>query len=275
MKNLLAFFRGKRLGDISSFDVERYKAKRRQDLHPIRKTPVAPASINRELALLKHLFTLAIQWGKARTNPVKGVKLFREENTVDRILTPEEERHLLEATSPTLKPILLTALYTGMRLGEVLGLTKDRVDFREGVITVTHTKNGRVRRVPMNKPLTDLLRDAINKASPEVPWVFARREGQPIKSVREAFEGACRRAGITGLRFHDLRHTAGTRMSLAGVDLPTVKEILGHATILTTLRYAHPTSERRRRAVEALASGQYMDSKGEKGLTAVARSVVK
>ena len=86
-------------------------------------------------------------------------------------------------------------------------------------------------------------------------YVFiSTRTGKPLCDVRKPFFEACDKAKIKGLRFHDLRHTAATWMVMAGVDLVTVSEVLGHSDIKMTLRYAHPTPENRRRAVDALAA---------------------
>ncbi|MGH9787608.1 MAG: tyrosine-type recombinase/integrase, partial [Candidatus Acidiferrales bacterium] len=242
--NLSCAFGGKRLAEIRSLDVEQYKL--------MRYEKAKPATVNREVALLKHMFNLAIQWEYTLDNPTRGVKLLREDNIVERILSPEEEERLLAEAHPGLKPVLITALNTGMRLGELLSLTWADVDLSRRLITVRHTKNGRVRRLPINDGLLEALK-ALHRKSSKAEYVFcSRRNGDRRKSVRTTFETAIRRAGISKLRFHDLRHTFATRLVAAGVDIVTVKELMGHRDISMTMRYAHSAPERSLDAVRRL-----------------------
>jgi len=165
-----------------------------------------------------------------------------------------EAGRLLEAAAPHLKPILTVLLNTGMRRSEALKLTWRDADHRKKLITITpeNSKSGRGREIPINSLAAETLR----ALGPGLPGgrVFLGPESKGIADIKTAFKTACRRAGILDLRFHDLRHTAATYMVMGGVDLVTVKEILGHSTIEMTMRYAHPTPENKRRAVEVLAS---------------------
>jgi len=232
------------LAEIRPLDVENYKIERLQK--------AKPATVNREVALLKRMFNLAYQWDFALENPVKGVKLLREDNLIERILQPEEEPLLFAEAHPDLRPILVAALNTGMRLGELLSLQWPDVNLPQRVITVRKTKNGRLRRIPINNPLLHTLA-SLKQQLPQSEYVFpSPRSGQRRRSVRTAFEAARRRAGLTDLRFHDLRHTFATRLVAAGVDLVTVKELLGHQDISMTLRYAHASPERSLDAVRRL-----------------------
>jgi len=131
--------------------------------------------------------------------------------------------------------------------GELLRLRWDQVDLQTGVITIHHTKSGRIRHVPMN----DLVRRVLRSRSGSEGPVF-RFLGDPVNDLKNSFRGAIRRAGIPPCRFHDLRHTFATRLAMGGIDLPTVKELLGHASITTTMKYAHPTPEHRKSAVDIL-----------------------
>ena len=177
-----------RLADITPLALERYKRHRKED-------GVSGVTINRELAFLKNLFSKAIDWGKATENPVKQVRLYREENARTRFLTEEEEASLLACCSPQLKPLVMTALHTGFRASELLSLTWQDVDFRRGVVTVRagYAKNGEARSVPMNDTLTMLLKSAKLHAA-EGERVFCNRHGQPYRSFRTAFERAVRKA---------------------------------------------------------------------------------
>jgi integrase len=126
-------------------------------------------------------------------------------------------------------------------------------DFRRGVVTVRagYAKNREARSVPMNDTLTMLMKSAKLQAA-EGGWVFRNRHGQPYRSFRTAFERAVRQAGIQDFTFHDLRHTFASRLVMAGVDLPTVKELLGHKDITMTLRYAHLSTDHKQAAVKKL-----------------------
>jgi integrase len=243
---LEATFGHQRLTDISPLDIERYKRQRQG-------TGVTGVTINRELAFLKNLYSKALEWGKVSENPVKKVRLYREDNARTRFLTDEEEASLLPCCGPQLKPLVVTALHTGFRASELLSLTWQDVNFRRGVVTVRagYAKNGEARSVPMNNTLTMLLKSGRLNAA-EGDRVFCNRHGRPYRSYRTAFETAVRRAGIEDFTFHDLRHTFASRLVMAGVDLPTVKELLGHKDITMTLSYAHLSSDHKQAAVRRL-----------------------
>jgi integrase len=127
------------------------------------------------------------------------------------------------------------------------------VDFRRGVIAVRagYAKNGEARSVPMNNTLTTLLKSAkVDGAAGK--RVFCSRAGTPYHSFRNAFESAVRAAGIEDFTFHDLRQPFASRLVMAGVDLPTVKELLGHKDISMTLGYSQLSHGHRQTAVEKL-----------------------
>ena len=241
LKPLLAFFKHRNLSDITPDSIEKYKAKRREE--------VSLATVNRELACLKTLFTKAVEWDKTDSNPVKKVKLYKENNIKERILTLEEEKKLLDAAAPHLKDILTIALNTGMRRNEILGIKWKNINFAKGYIHIEDSKSGKSRKVPMNYTVFNMLKE-MDKSREFI--FFNRKTKSPIKNVKTAFRTACDDSEITNLRFHDLRHTAATRMIESGVDLVTVSKILGHSSIQMTMRYAHPTPENMRRAVEKL-----------------------
>jgi integrase len=234
------------LEEIDSLAVERLKVGRL-------KEGVSKARVNRNLALLKKMFNLAIDWGYAKENPVRRVKLFSEkDNLKERILTEEEEKSLLEAASAHLKPIVKTALHTGMRRGEILGLEWDQVDLGKRMIRVTRTKSGKSRFIPINDLLFEEL-EILKKTNGLSKNVFLNPEGKgPLADVKTAFKAASRRAGIKGLRFHDLRHTFASRLVERGVDIITVKDLLGHHSVVTTQRYTHSNADQKRKAVQNL-----------------------
>jgi integrase len=172
----------RRLAKISAFDLERYRRNRKQ-------AGKSDVTINRELAFLRNLFSMAITWGKVTENPVKKIKFAREKNQRIRFLTHEEEARLLDQCGPQLKPLVVTALHTGFRRSELLSLTWQDVDFRRKVITVraAYAKNGESRSVPMNEILLSTLKTCkINH--PPGEHVFWTHKGTPYRSYRSAFE---------------------------------------------------------------------------------------
>lgn len=268
-KHLVGFFGAYRLNQINAEMVERYKMHRRSEIMARPKylgrepRDIPMATINRELVCLKHMFNMAIKWGKTEHNPVRGVKLFKEDNVVERFLSDGEVEALLDASSQHLKDIILIALNTGMRLGEILNLKWEQVDSQQGYIAVTRTKSGKQRKIPINQSVHNVL---INRSKDGI-FIF-HQAGKPYGAVKTAFKNALRRSGIGYCRFHDLRHTFATKLVLSGVSLPVVKELLGHASIETTMRYAHPTPESKKQAVGMLdwqkvdSSGHYLDTPG-------------
>jgi integrase len=248
-KSLGAFFKGYKLAKITPFLIERYRIERGKKVARMSKKPIAKATINREMAVLKAMFNMAIRDRATDTNPVKAVKFFKEDNKKERILTSEEIQRLLVECNGHLRPIIILALNTGMRLREILYLKWSDVDFNRNIIVVTQTKSNKNRSIPMN----GLVIETIKNIKRNSEYLFCDTEsGKPFDSIKTTFGKALIRAGLVDVRFHDLRHTAATMMVMGGVDLVTVKEILGHSSIEMTMRYAHPTTEGKMNAVRAL-----------------------
>lgn len=232
-------------------------AKDIDDFKSIRLQQVKPATVNRELAALRHLFYLAEKWDKFYgKNPVAKSGLLKEDNLQERILSFDEEKLLIQNSSPHLVPILITALNTGMRKMEVLTLTWDDIDFDKNYLTIRKdiSKSKKTRRIPINSKLRSILLKKKIKTQ-QSGYVFLTNEGLPYSpknpsALKRAFGTACKKAGIEGLRFHDLRHTAATRMIENTGNIVAVSKILGHADIKTTMRYAHPEQS----LIEALES---------------------
>jgi integrase len=145
--------------------------------------------------------------------------------------------------------INLAALNTGMRKGEILSLKWTNVDFKNGVIVVEGTKNGEIRKIPMNQKLTVTLESG--KRASRGEYVFSD-DGKPYGDVKTGWWSALKKAKIEGFRFHDLRHTFGSGLGMAGVDIRTIQELMGHKDIKMTMRYSHPTPERKKNAVKIL-----------------------
>lgn len=244
VKALMNHFRYLKISQVTSLLIEDYKRKR---LEEKRK----PGTVNRELSCLKHMLNLAKKWKLIRENPADDVKLLKEEKKEMRVLSEAEAELLIDAAAPYLKPILLVALNTGMRQGEILSLKWDDIDFVHYNINVRNTKSGKDRDVPMNL----LVAETLKKLKRNCEFVFEnpRRHGKRIKDISWSFKKALRESGIEKLRFHDLRHSAASWMVVkCGIDLVTVSEILGHSDIKITMVYCHASQESKRRAVEGL-----------------------
>jgi integrase len=241
MKNLLPFFGDKLLKEITPALVETYRQKRLAE--PSGRTPTtltAPATVNREIACFKTIFSKAIKNGKAERNPAQGVKLLKENNERDRVLSPEEYTLLLAACPAHLKPIVKVAYRKAMRQGEILHLTWGQVDLKEGFIRLNpeHTKTNEGRLVPLNRELVDMFK-AMPRGLPQTP-VFTY-QGQPVTWIRKAFLSACQKAGIADFTFHDLRHTAINNWRLAGHDYLCIMAASGHKT-MSVFKYYNTVS---------------------------------
>jgi len=248
IKHLCGFFKNKSLQDITSLDVEKYKQKR------IGK--VSPNTVNRELACLKHIFNKAKEWGRLKENPISSVKLFKTDNRRIRYLSREEIAKLLKNSPENLKSIIIFALNTGMRKGEILNLKWEDIDLSQRLIYVVETKNREVREIPVNDTVLGILEQL--RKNTNGPYVFCKKDGNPYKDIRGTFQSALKKAGIKDFRFHDLRHTFASHLVMAGVDLKTVQELLGHKSFQMTLRYSHLCPDHKRRAVNTL--GRRLDT---------------
>ncbi len=264
IKVLKRWFEGKHLHEITPLLVNKFKVERRQE--------VSPATTNRGLACLKCMFNKAKEWGKFNgDNPVTKVKCFKENNQRVRFLEKEEIDTLLANSNEPLRSIIIVALNTGMRKGEILGLKWRDCDFHRGLIRLTNTKNNESRTVPMNDRVKEVL-IKVRKHS-ESPYIFCHKDGKPYGDIKKSFFTACIGAGIikiskqgkktiilepkgTKFRFHDLRHTFASHLVMSGVDLNTTRELLGHKSIAMTIRYSHLSPDAKRRAVDIL--GQRM-----------------
>lgn len=203
------------------------------------------ATVNRELAYLRRLFNIAERNGWVTKNPFKkGDALIHTSDEVkrERILTPAEERNLLSHCTGRrthLKPLIVAAIDTGCRQGELFKLRWSDVNFATGVITIRafNTKTMRERSVSLTNRLRSELITLIKRETKSDELVFG------IKAdVRGSFRRTCKEAGLVGLRFHDLRHTHATRLDELGFSLAKIGGQLGHTVVQTTLRYVNRDS---------------------------------
>ena len=247
------YFGGKTFREISPLLVEKFKCERRESFTS-RSTLRSPASVNHELNLLSKIFNIAIDYGVTDSNPCRKVKKYVLDNKRYRYLLPEEEPALMAALSGRrahLKPMVKIALGTGMRQGEQLNLTWDRVDFSRGVLIVTKTKSGKDREIPMNPEVFDIFRTLREKSTGKGYVFVSSKTGTRIKEVKTGFVKALKEAKIEGLVWHDLRATFGTRLGEAGFDAFTIAALMGHSDIHTTARYVRATERNKREAVKA------------------------
>jgi integrase len=212
--------------------------------------------------------------GQNTLERLRRVKLPKEENRRARFLSVAEFQRLIGAAEPHLKPVLIFALNTGCRKGEILGLTWDRVDLKHGFIHLDKTKAGEPRQIPINATLRETLAGLVrrvdsplvfynpkplDKPKTEDPAAVTKTKRAALgrwHDLKRSFATACRKAKLQDFRFHDLRHTFASQLVMAGVDLTTVSRLLGHASLTMTLRYSHLAPDHLKGAVDVLAKLQ-------------------
>lgn len=240
-------FAGRTLRSILPIDIERWITRRASG-------GARPATINRELSFLRRVFNVAMANDLVERNPFKRIKLLRENNARVRWLTDEEEKELRKEIGEESWPFVAFALHTGLRQAEQFNLRWEHVDFVNLVLTVPRSKHGETRHVHLNETAVAVLRDAPSRCVSD--WVFPSRTGatplEPHNFLNRVFAPALKEAGIRDFRWHDLRHTFASRLVMSGVDLATVKELMGHKTLSMTLRYAHLSTSHRVAAVRML-----------------------
>ncbi|MGC1907693.1 MAG: site-specific integrase [Candidatus Acidiferrum sp.] len=239
MEILLSWFREYPAESIAAQDIERQ----------FQKQEWAPATANRYRALLSLTYRLAIRDGKVKENPARLVMHRLEDNARIRFLSFEEEqalRNAIEVKCPERLPEFELALNTGIRLSEQYGLRWDSVSVPLRMVTLPRTKNGTMRYVPLNQGAVRAL-EALGKRFPTSELVCG-----DAKEPRRWFEPILKDAKIANFSWHCLRHTFASRLVMAGVDIRTVQELLGHKTIAMTVRYSHLAPKHTLAAVERL-----------------------
>ncbi len=250
---------------------------------------LSPGTCNREVKALKAVFAHAVRMGFLDSHPLSGVRLLKEDTQAKiRYLSDDEEARLMKALDEReanmrngrnnangwrdkygydmlpelrdgayvdhLKPMVLLSLHTGFRRGETFGIEWRDVDFDLKTITVRGeiTKNGKTRHVPMNTVVVSVLGDWQAQTSKEGLVFKSPYNGGRFNNVDAAWRNLMKSAEITDFRWHDMRHHFASQLVMAGVDLNTTRELLGHGDIKQTLRYAHLAPEHKARAVEML-----------------------
>ncbi|MDI6854531.1 MAG: tyrosine-type recombinase/integrase [Deltaproteobacteria bacterium] len=259
LKRLQPYLGERLLKDITPATVEAYRQKRLSE--PSGRSPknlTCPATVNREIACLKTIFNKAIKDGRAEHNPCQGVRMLKENNERDRVLSLEEYARLLAHCPAHLKPVVKLAYHTGMRQGEILSLTWGEVDLRGGFIHLRpeHCKTKEGRAIPLSREMVDMLK-ALRQGLP-LPQVqvFTYAGRCSVGSIKRAFVSAVKKAGIEDFTFHDLRHTAINNWRLQGHDYFRIMAATGHKTLSVFKRYNTVSKEELKALVGGSRQGE-------------------
>ena len=252
IKGLVKHFKGHYLDQIDPVMVRKYLS--------FRLKTVKPSSANRDLMMLKSMFNRAIEWEILfKPNPTKDIKPLPENNERCRWLTEEEQLQLLANCLGIARVLVLMALQTGMRWGEIRTLKwrqspqSNYVDFENNVIYIheSQAKSKKSRYIPLGETLKKELLNIPHQ--PNTDYIFLNPQThKPIGSLKRSFKTTLKRTGIADFKFHDLRHTFASNLVLKGVNLYVVQKLLGHATPKMTQRYAHLGSDQLREAIEKI-----------------------
>ena len=204
----------------------------------VEENRLTPATRNRHLTMMKAMFNRGLHWNLIVENPTHGIPKLRENGSRMRYLDQDEIRRLLECASVRFRPILTVALHTGMRRGEIMKLEWRDVDLRNRVLRVRESKSGKQRIIPIDDTLHSTLRGLPSRF--EKGLVFPSPvTGNRWTDFKRQFRNATKKAKIDDFRFHDTRHTFASHLVMAGVDIRTVQELLGHQSLAMTMRYSH------------------------------------
>lgn len=255
-------FKGRLLESIKYYDLESYRTRLRNTINKygrLRKD----STVNRLMACLRHMFAKAVEWEMLDRSPFeRGRSLqLKENNKRLRFLTEDEIENLLNACPEPLQPKLkrkdngafqgtqathlkdfvTIAIHTGMRKGEILSLKWSQI--KNDFIYLSKTKTDEARQIPIDEDLEDCLKGIRKRNQFKSEYIFPDDKKGHLKDVKTAFKSALDRAGIEDFRPHDLRHTFASHFLMRGGTLKALKEILGHADIKMTMRYAHLSKE--------------------------------
>jgi integrase len=243
---LVEYFGNLTLESMSASQVEKFKLERFEE--------VSAAGTNRDLAALRSMLNYALRKGLIPHNPVHGLKLLPEGPGAMRVVSQSEQRKYLSKANLLLRDVATIMIETGMRPEEVFTIRKENIHLTQGYVFVP---TGKTRFARRNVLVTDSAKRVLRRRAKTAKgcYVFPGRydHTKPLTSVKKAHAEALRDAKIKPrFRVYDLRHTFGSRSAMAGVDLPTLKELMGHSDISTTMRYIHPTPEHKVEALKKL-----------------------
>ncbi|SHK89485.1 Site-specific recombinase XerD [Desulfatibacillum alkenivorans DSM 16219] len=256
---------------VTPLMVDNFRIKMTRTVSEKTKKPYSGTTVNKLVTLGRRIYYLAMDGGLVTTNPFARRGAFKEE-PIGQYVTDQEFRDLLEHLPEHIRPVVIVAYYTGMRRGEILRLTWDRVDLFKGVIDLTakDTKTKEARHIYLNAipELKEVFVEAARRRTKKRKEVFLRPEGDPVPNryLERYMERACKKAEVGPFRFHDLRHTFNTNMVKAGVPQADVMKLTGHKTLAMFLRYHHLDREQGEAAMEKLqqhlAGGDKADGSG-------------
>ncbi|MBD3181882.1 tyrosine-type recombinase/integrase [Candidatus Poribacteria bacterium] len=246
-KHLLPHFGKIPLSQITPQMLENYKQKRV-------KEGAAPVTVNHDLSNLSHMFKMAIRWGYIDKNAASSVERMKVTKNLPRFLNQEEIQRLIEAAEGSyIHPLIVTALHTGMRKGELFNLKWMDIDFDRRTVTIQsksdwHTKNYKSRMIQLTPVLYNILREHRERSGLS-EYVFTYC-GKKLKSnIKRTWSGVLGKAGLERVTLHTLRHTFASHLVMAGVALREVQELMGHQSYETTLLYAHVAEEHSKKKV--------------------------
>jgi integrase len=221
----------------------------------------SPATVNRYMAALSIVFTTAVkEWGWVDDSPMRKVTKSKESRGRVRFLSDDERPRLLkackESSNPYLYPVVVLALSTGMRQGEIMGLTWDNVDLNRGRAILHETKNNERRAAAITGHALELLKQLSKVRRIDSYFVFPAKgnKSQKAMDLRAPWEAALKKANILDFRFHDLRHSAASYLAMNGASLAEIAEVLGHKTLQMVKRYAHLSEGHTASVVESMNS---------------------
>ncbi|HUN55782.1 MAG TPA: site-specific integrase [Smithella sp.] len=238
------------LPEITSRLIAEYKIKRRNE-------GACSRTVNYELSLMNHAFNMAIrEWELIESNPVSKVKKERVRNIIERWLSVDEEKKLLLASPRWLQVIIIFAINTGLRRGEILSLKLSQIDFNRRTLIIYEQKNGAIDTLPLNQKAMGILEDRRRNKLPDCDLAFPSQNGTRIldRNLFRGFNAALKRAQIENFRFHDLRHTFATRLVQTGVGIYEVQKLGRWKNASMVMRYAHHNPESLRSSIEVLDS---------------------
>ncbi|MBX9895587.1 MAG: site-specific integrase [Nitrosomonas sp.] len=222
----------------------------------------SPASVVRYMAALSHALTIAVkEWGWLEDSPMRKVTKPKESRGRVRFLSDDERMRLLQAckesSNPYLYTVVVLALSTGMRQGEIMGLTWDAVDLNQGRAILHETKNGERRAVAITGHALELLKALSKVRRIDSNLLFPAKENAPQKpqkpmDLRTPWETAVKKAELQDFKFHDLRHSAASYLAMNGASLAEIAEVLGHKTLQMVKRYAHLSEGHTARVVQSM-----------------------
>jgi integrase len=259
---------GKRLNEITSFDLERLKSN-------LTKKELSPASVKHCLVLVREIYNKGEKWGKYQgMNPVKGVKMPTLNNRRERFLTHEEADLLLSELSKVSKTVhdqALLSLHCGLRAGEIFNLRGQDLDFENSLIRIMDPKNKATRTAYMTQSVGEMLKARLPENSNDL--IFKDRwHGGKTETISRTFQKTLDKLGFNkGVEdprhrvvFHTLRHTFASWLAIQGTHPMTIKELLGHRTLAMTERYSHLTPDMKKQAVLALEASFEASRNGKK-----------